>query len=147
MKIRLLLLEQELTEAVVENNRLKIALLETKNEKTTAIIEKSQQQLPNPTKESSNTNDSQKILDSPVVSATEETEEKKTDLGLTLDSNKEAAIDIASSETRKPEVSVSKKLRTLSFVGKKPGKHRIMKSIQTVTRQTLTALTKLTSVG
>lgn len=115
MKIRLLLLEQELTEAVVENNRLKIALLETKNEKTTAIIEKSQQQLPNPTKESSVTNDSQKILDSPVVSATEETEEKKTDLGLTLDSNKEAAIDIASSETSKPEVSVS-----ISDAKKKP---------------------------
>lgn len=41
MKIRLLLLEQELTEAVVENNRLKIALLETKDEKTKQVIEQS----------------------------------------------------------------------------------------------------------
>ena len=65
---------------MVENNRLKIALLETKNEKTTEIIEKSQQQLPNATKETSVTNVSQNIIDSPVVSATEkakeETEEK-----------------------------------------------------------------------
>lgn len=109
MKIRLLLLEQKLTEAVVENNRLKIALLETKNEKTTEIIEKSQQQLPNATKDSSVTTAtaSQNIIDSPVVSTTEVTEEKQIDVDRTLDPNKETAIDIASSETSEPKVSVS----------------------------------------